>query len=305
MKTFVGLGLAALLLGSGCNAKDPEDPTGGADAGGAAAGGAGEGAASDGGAGVGGDNLQWSAIITADWELDPGSEKTSDIHTVTLDRDVYIGAIRPIAPTGTHHTVLAIGDLGAGHIIYASGVGTNPIYFPDHVGLKVAAGQTLVLQLHLFNPTGEAISGTSGIEIVEIAPEDVESEADLFLPGPFDFSIPPNQEYTHASTCTVGAEQHLFAVFPHMHQLGKHLKTTLTVGGQPMVIHDGDYDFNHQAFIPFDTVTLEPGDSIETACTWDNTTSSTVQWGESTTTEMCFSILYRYPAQDDGGFCGQ
>lgn len=69
----------------------------------------------------------------------------------------------------------------------------------------------------------------------------------------------------------------------------------------PKVIHDDSYDFNHQAFIPFEPIALEPGDSITTECMWKNPTAQAVGWGESSTTEMCFSILYRYPAQDDGG----
>ena len=204
---------------------------------------------------------------------------------------------------GTHHTVLAINDLGAGNIIYASGVGTNAIEFPKGVGLKIAAGQTLVLQLHVFNVASEAISGTSGVEIIEVKPEDVEQEADLFLPGPFGFTIPPNQEITHSGTCTLDAAQSLFAIFPHMHQLGRHFKTTLTVGGAEVVLHDDDYTFDHQAFIPFEPIALSAGDTIETECTWQNTTPDTVGWGESSTSEMCFSILYRFPAQSGNGLC--
>jgi hypothetical protein len=267
------------------------------------AGGAG-GSGGSGTGGAGGSSAEWTPLIKANWQLAPGTEKTSDFHTTTLDRDVFIGAIRPIAPEGTHHTVLGLGGFGAGHIIYASGVGTNELVFPKGVGLRVPAGEALILQLHLFNPSFEAITGTSGIEIIEVDPSAVEQEADLFLPGPLNFSIPPNQEYTHAGTCTATTKQNIFAIFPHMHQLGSHFKTTLNVGGVDKVIHDDEYDFNHQAFIPFETIALEPGDSIKTECTWKNLTADTVTWGESSTTEMCFSILYRYPAQGSGaGFC--
>jgi hypothetical protein len=89
-----------------------------------------------------------------------------------------------------------------------------------------------------------------------------------------------------------------------MHQLGVHLKTTLTVGGVNQVIHDDAYSFDHQAFIPFGPVAMQAGDKITTECTWNNTTPQTVSWGESSTTEMCFSIMYRYPAQADFGPAG-
>jgi copper type II ascorbate-dependent monooxygenase-like protein len=256
--------------------------------------------------GQGGDAREWTPLITGDWQLDAGTEKTHDIHSVTLGEDIYVGAIRPIAPLGTHHTVLALGGLGAGGIIYASGVDTNALEFPPGIGLKLAAGEQIILQLHLFNATGEALTGTSGIEVVRVDPADIQDEANLFLPGPMDFSIPPSQEYSHTGTCTVSQPQTVFAIFPHMHQLGSHFKATLTVGGAPQVIHDDDYTFDHQAFLPFEPVALSPGDTVTTECTWNNTTTDTIGWGESSTTEMCFSILYRYPALSDGdafGFC--
>src|SRR5688572_24302472 len=115
--------------------------------------------------GGGGSNLAWQTLMTAEWTLEPGEEITSDLHTFILDRDMYVGAIRPIAPKGTHHTVLANGQAIMGNIIYASGVGTNPLEFPSGVGLKLEAGDELVLQLHLFNTSFEPLSGVSGIEV--------------------------------------------------------------------------------------------------------------------------------------------
>jgi hypothetical protein len=253
------------------------------------------------GTGQGGGSSGWTTLITGDWQLAPGTENTSDGHALTLNRDMYIGAIRPIAPLGTHHTVLMRNGTGASGFIYGSGVGTNELTFPQGVGLKLSAGDTLYLQLHIFNTTAQMLTGTSGVEVLEIDPADIQNEAELFLPGTMSFAIPPNQVYSASGTCTVNAPQTLFAVNPHMHQLGTHLKTTLTVGGVDMLLHDGDYSFDHQEFIPFEPVVLQPGDTITTECTWTNNTPQTVYWGESSTTEMCFSSMYRYPAQNSGG----
>lgn len=276
---------------------------GGGGSGGSGDGGGTTGGSDTGGSDTGGSSAGWTTLITGDWQLQPGDELTSDLHFVTLEHDLYIGAIRPISPVGTHHTVLAINDLGAGNIVYASGVNTNAIEFPKGVGLKIASGQTIVLQLHVFNVTGEPLSGTSGIEIIEVKPEDVQHEADLFLPGPLDFALPPSQKVTHSGTCTVNAAQSIFAIFPHMHQLGKHFKTTITTASAQKVLHDDVYEFDHQAFIPFEPITLNPGDTIDTECTWENNTLDEVGWGESSNSEMCFSILYRYPALPGNGLC--
>lgn len=253
-----------------------------------------------GGADANTDGLVWTPLITGDWSLPAGGENTNDRHTLTLDRDIYVGAIRPIEPTGTHHTVL---DNGGAGIIYASGVGTNEVVFPPGVGLKLSAGTTLSLQLHVFNPSGSALAGTSGVEIVEVPEAEVEQVADLFLPGPFAFQVGPMQQTVHTGTCVVQQSQNIFALFPHMHQLGTHFKTTITKGGVSTVLHDADYDFNEQSFTSFEPISLSPGDSITSECTWVNPNGQTVIWGESSTSEMCFSILYRYPAIGGSEFC--
>lgn len=299
--------LSLALVGCGDDSADgdAEGGAGGGSAeGGSSAGGSSAGGSSaDGGSGGGGVEGQWVELVAGEWSLEPGGEMTSDVHTVVLDRDIFVGAIRPIAPEGTHHTLLGINGLIGGNMIYASGVDTNALVFPEGVGLRFSAGDTLVLQLHVFNPTGAELSGKSGIEVIEIAPEDVVNEAEVFLPGPMDLSIPPNQEHSQSGTCTVNQPTTLFALFPHMHQLGTHLKTTVNVGGTSTVLHDGPFTFEHQPILPLDSIALDAGDTITTECTWNNSTSQTVGWGESSNSEMCFSILYRYPAQGNAGFC--
>jgi hypothetical protein len=43
------------------------------------------------------------------------------------------------------------------------------------------------------------------------------------------------------------------------------------------------------------TMTLNPGDFVGATCTYDNTTSDAVVYGESTTNEMCFFVLFYTP----------
>ncbi len=71
----------------------------------------------------------WTPLITKGWTLQPGGENTSDLQLDTTDHDIVIGGIRPLAPTGTHHTLLFRGASGT-NAIYASGVGTNDLMFP-------------------------------------------------------------------------------------------------------------------------------------------------------------------------------
>lgn len=251
----------------------------------------------------GGSGAGWTPLIQKGWTLAPGGENTSDLQIETIDRPMVIGGIRPLSPVGTHHTLLFKGLTGT-NAIYASGVGTGELMFPPGKAMKIDAGTALGLQLHIYNTSDNMLSGTSGIEVLEVDPATVTDEIDMFLPGPRSLAIAPNQTSTKTGTCTVTTPYTLIALFPHMHQLGTHFKTTIKTGGVERVIHDKPYSFDHQAVIPLDSIKLAAGDTITTECTWNNTTNQTVGYGESSTTEMCYSILYRYPRGTDE-FCTQ
>ena len=171
--------------------------------------------------------------------LPAGGEIEQHCADKMLTEDVYISAIRPIHPLGTHHTTLSVSasatacstlEVLQSGIIYAAGVGTEVLRMPPGVAMKLSAGHVLRLGLHLYNVTSQPLSGVSGIEVIRVDREDVEHEAELMLAGPLRFSIDPGlQTITH--DCVIREAQTVFAIFPHMHQLGVHLKTTAVVGG--------------------------------------------------------------------------
>jgi hypothetical protein len=244
-------------------------------------------------------------LVTADWSLQPGEEGYI-CATKVLTEDVYVSAIRPISPTGTHHTTISLVD-GAtddpgspcGPMFgdfYASGVGTGALELPPGVGLVAHAGQALRMNLHLFNTSDNVLSGTSGIEVKTIEPADVQHEAAVTYPGVTSFSVPPNgQPYSATDVDNVSSPRTIFAIFPHMHTLGTHFRTRVLRGGQPLTtIWDDDFQFESQEFAAITPVQVQPGDQIETTCTWVNHTGAAVSWGDSTTAEMCFSIIMSY-----------
>lgn len=258
--------------------------------------------------GGGGD---WELLIAGDWELSAGSEGYVCV-VATMQRDFYIRALRPIAPLGTHHTVLTRAPFGADNtfpcdaatngenMIYGSGVGTNTMDLPPGVAVKVAAGEALLLNLHLFNSDPSTISGTSGIEVLTMEPEDVAFEAEAVLAGTFSITLPPQSEGSAAGSCHIPNDVTLFGVGPHMHQLGTHM--TVSVGGE--VLHDEPYSFDDQRFYPLSpSYALHAGDSVTVACNYDNHTNDTVTWGDSSNQEMCFASLFVYPAGNFSFIC--
>ena len=139
----------------------------------------------------------------------------------------------------------------------------------------------------------------------------------MVFAGRFPFTIPKAADpqnpdpFTITGGCSSDKAYTIFAVWPHQHQLGTHQKVSIarnigTVNNpniETTVLHDGAYDFQEQNYYlqnPMFDVKLN--DQIKVDCTWKNTTNGPVQFGESSTQEMCFSGLYRFPAQNDGRF---
>jgi hypothetical protein len=113
--------------------------------------------------------------------------------------------------------------------------------------------------------------------------------------GPTGFSVAARQQLRVASACALPTGTRVLAVMPHMHQTGLDFEQHLLRGTtRSPLITILNWEFGSQFF--YDTpLTFQAGDRIETACTFNNTTSTTVNWGARTTDEMCFSFSYVTP----------
>jgi hypothetical protein len=247
--------------------------------------------------------------MSGEWSLEPGGESTRTCIKKALTEDVYVAAIRPISPPGTHHSLLSMGEDPASDctesvaqgLIYAAAAGTEGLQLPAGVAIKLPAGHTLKLGLHVFNASDKTLTGTSGLEVVTLEADEVQHESQAVLVGPAPFLLQPQATQRLKSTCTLTGEQTVFAVFPHMHEYGRHLTTSVVTNGSPQVLYDGAFEFAEQRQYPLDQpLTLRANDTITTECTFENTSNNRVEFGESTTTEMCISVLFAYPAVGTG-----
>ena len=89
----------------------------------------------------------------------------------------------------------------------------------------------------------------------------------------------------------------VFASFLHAHQLGSAISSELIRDGRSVgIISEQDpFDFNSQKFLPAD-VTVQPGDVIETRCTYDSTgVAGTTNGGPASDEEMCINFMMYWP----------
>lgn len=259
----------------------------------------------------------WKPLLEGAWELPAGQEGYRCVR-LTVTEDLYIKEFQPVAPLGTHHTLLSVNEMPKGPdgvhnctaadnghtTLLGSGVGENysagPL--PEGVAYKVAKGSQLNLNLHLFNTGDGVLKGLSGTKVRTTTVDKVKQFAETILAGPISLSIPVGRSTTMGK-CTVKSDTSVFAVAPHMHQLGVHLKAVANRAGMPPVtLYDAPYDFNEQRQTAAN-LTLKAGDTIQVECTYQNDTQRTVSFGESSLDEMCFVGLYRYPVAGEGLIC--
>ncbi|HUQ04199.1 MAG TPA: hypothetical protein VM261_16985 [Kofleriaceae bacterium] len=257
----------------------------------------------------------YTRLIGRTWTLPPAATDTYRCVRFTVPNDTYITNIIAQAPTGTHHTVLSlassnvagpdgeyncsVGTLGR-VMLYASGVGTSPLDFPAGVGIRIAAGTQIHLNLHLYNASDNPIEGDTAILVKQSATAP-SMLAEMAFSGRFlGWSIPNNgQEVTTSGGCTADSDFTLFAVWPHQHQLGtKHKFEIVPQAGSAVTLHDAAYNFTEQKYyLQTPMYQVHQGDQIRTTCTWvNNGPVASVGFGESSDEEMCFTGMYRFPA---------
>lgn len=185
--------------------------------------------------------------------------------------------------------------------IFAAGAGASELELPEDTGHRIAGGQQLVMQMHLFNTTEERVTASVALKMHRSSAEDPETIGNKTF-GSFDLSIPPLQQSEVEALCVIDEPVEILAVFPHMHQLGTSL--TFEVGSSEdsmeMVYARDPYEFDDQHIEPFE-LSLEPGDMTRLRCRYDNPDDRTIGFGESTTDEMCLLMGFTRGEHGIGG----
>ncbi|CAG2181955.1 unnamed protein product, partial [Oppiella nova] len=99
----------------------------------------------------------------------------------------------------------------------------------------------------------------------------------------------------------------VFAVFLHMHYLGRRIKIRHFRGTRelPWLDFDHNYDFNLQPFRTLSpTVQIKSGDQLTVECDYDSSHRNTTTFGGlRTSDEMCLAFLYYYPKLSQTNVC--
>lgn len=267
-------------------------------------------------------------LMAYDWELEPGQETYYCVYK-TITEDTWLTDFEPIQPEGTHHVSIGLVKNGPGEgvvaaededaefpcsglslgdvVLYGAVYNSPGFTLPEGVATKLPKGQQIILSVHVFNASDEPLSGHTGISVVKAKPSEVVHEAEYMLGGTVDITVEPGKGEAHG-TCTMAADGTLLSLTHHMHLTGVRAKSTLVrKNGEREVLLDEAFDFYNQGTNILDPgVQVEKGDALEVDCEYDNPTTTTLTFGESTDlSEMCFSFFFRFPAVGESFLCVQ
>lgn len=223
------------------------------------------------------------------------------------------GAVQPCDLDGPTGILCGAADTRA--LITGWAPGRGDFTLPADVGLELPApGKMLAVEFHYYNSGNASAQDRSGLEVCTTSTFRKNTASISWL-GTETINVPARSKGTAAGTCSPSRKGmnatdpiHVLYSWPHMHKRGTHLKSIVNrAGGGTEVMYDGAFNFEFQVI--YDTpVLLNPGDTVTTTCTFDNTSDREINFGASTEMEMCFNFTYAWPAHaldNPGGAIGE
>ncbi len=170
---------------------------------------------------------------------------------------------------------------------------------PNGLGIRMKAGDLLVLQMHYNSEEGTTGTDQSAIAFSYETAVEREGWIQPFTSPSWVFGagmdIPAGElgvEHGFEHTMSNGFTIHSANL--HMHNLGKagRMEVGKADGSTECLIAIDDWDFDWQRGYVFkEPKRIEVGDKWRLSCTWDNPTDADVAWGDGTGDEMCLGSV--------------
>jgi hypothetical protein len=270
----------------------------------------------------------WSTAITNSWSLGAAAAGMTRASiacvSIPITQEMWIDGFRlgadnsddddhqllMVSPSSVENGACTVQPLpSSDELIYAAGLGSNSeLALPAGTAVHVTPSMGyLVLYDHLVNDTTSAITGSTTIEIHQVAdPATVAHDVDMVLGGgPSSLMISPTHQ-TQTSFCTptqtAGYQWNVIALWPHMHDSGTHI--TVSVAGAAAPILDTDYSYldEHWYPIPEAQQLVDTNAELDVTCTMAKVTG-TLGYdeikSESQGDTVCWTGIYKWPTGTD------
>ncbi len=213
----------------------------------------------------------------------------------------------------TNTNSVPLNSLGAGlqsELVYSYVPGSIPYYTPVGAGFRMPAGCRLILQVHYApGSLGLVDNTTVNFKLTTTPQRRISVQAILNNVTSLDngpFAIPANTIRTFNESFTVNTNLTLLYAFPHMHKIGKSIKSW---ANKPVTndtirfVKISDWDFNWQDNYVFpNALKIPTGSTLRATAVYDNTASNpnnpssppiNVGPGEGTLDEM-MGVFFAY-----------
>jgi hypothetical protein len=258
-------------------------------------------------------------------QVAPGEENTKCIKVRLPNPDkVEIGRVHNTLSAVSHHLIVSAvtdpteteSDLFDCAPFRAALIGApltvsqkhdDTILLPDGVAFPLDATQLMHLEMHYINTGTDPsdVSATTELYPLKNPGADLQ-EASFLIIGTFAISVPPNSTKENPWTYVPMPEQfanvNIYGATGHTHRFGTAARLALSGanGADSNTIYDpSPYTWSEAELKFFDQpVHVPTGGGFNFQCAWDNTSDSTITYGESALQEMCFFWTYYYPKTD-------
>jgi hypothetical protein len=228
--------------------------------------------------------------------MTPGSSH----HFIAYEVGSAAGSSFPAQADGTLQSCA----FGGGTWMYATSLPGEIIemQMPSGVGLPIAAGTQVMLNMHFINPSSTVAYPTVKLNLV--LAQNVQYKAAAMVSFNTSIAVPPATAtgpgtQTVGGTCSAPIGSKFFVMTTHTHKHAVESKVNYVHGGTTTNIVDTT-DWEHPDVGVWNSpnfLTVQSGDSFTYSCAYSNTGTSTVYVGETAASnEMCMAIGYYFPA---------
>ena len=183
----------------------------------------------------------------------------------------------------------------------------DTIFLPNKVAYTFQPNQMIKLELHYINSTDQTENIQATVDFYAADPATIDYEASILFTGSPDINIAAGATQTLHQFFTVPdyldlSQAKIFAITGHTHKLGTDVHVAVgasKTGTLTDVYTPSPFKWDEPLTQTYngDPFSVPKGGGLDLTCTWNNTTSQTVTFGESANDEMCFFWAYYYPSQ--------
>lgn len=262
------------------------------------------------------------SIDTPAFTLQPGEEKFYCFHT-TLPNAEPTGIHRMASrmPAGSHHmivykvreplaadgTLVECEDFGMPGTslldiplwLYAAQEPEREFVLPEDVGMKVAAHQPVIINMHYINQSDEPLTASVHVDLDAFAPGAAFTAAHSYVTFNTQIDVAPGASGSVGGSCAVRPDAKFVSLSTHSH---KYTTRARVQDGDAVVVETRDWSHAtvEQWEAPYHSFSTG---KLDYRCDYTNTTNQRLRTGESAIAdEMCMAVGVFFPSAGDT-FC--